>query len=110
MVRADVLDAIDVALRIAKGKLEMPFGGVQVLVLGDHFQLAPIVKPEEGGYFMANQNGYTSPWFFDAHGVPRRRVRGRRVHPRFSANERRLHRRARSAASRLALPTTILTP
>jgi hypothetical protein len=67
MVRADLFDAIDVALRIAQGKLKVPFGGVQVLALGDHLQLTPIVKPEEGGHFMEKQKGYTSPWFFDAH-------------------------------------------
>ena len=66
MVRADLLDAIDVALRIAKGRLEIPFGGVQVLVLGDHFQLAPIVKDEERGNFTASDDSYASPWFFDA--------------------------------------------
>ncbi|MCR4965981.1 MAG: helix-turn-helix domain-containing protein [Bacteroidales bacterium] len=46
MVRADVLDAIDAVLRRARRNAK-PFGGVQVLMIGDVHQLAPVAKPEE---------------------------------------------------------------
>ena len=46
MVRADVLDAVDAVLRRAR-RSSKPFGGVQVLMIGDVHQLAPVAKPEE---------------------------------------------------------------
>ena len=46
MVRADVLDAVDAVLRRTRHSSE-PFGGVQVLMIGDVHQLAPVAKPEE---------------------------------------------------------------
>lgn len=46
MLRADLLDAIDWALRNIR-KINQPFGGVQVLFIGDLLQLPPVVKPEE---------------------------------------------------------------
>ena len=46
MVRADVLDAVDAVLRRAR-RSSRPFGGVQVLMIGDVHQLAPVAKPEE---------------------------------------------------------------
>src|SRR5690606_15850231 len=42
MLRADVLDAIDYRLRSVKGNFDEAFGGVQVLMIGDLFQLPPI--------------------------------------------------------------------
>ena len=47
MVRCDVLDAIEYILRVFRDKPYLPFGGVQVLMLGDPFQLPPVVKREE---------------------------------------------------------------
>ena len=47
MVRADVFDAIDYSLRVHRKKLTQPFGGVQVLVFGDLFQLPPVVNMDE---------------------------------------------------------------
>jgi len=47
MVRADVLDAIDYSLRVHRKKLTQPFGGVQVIVFGDLFQLPPVVNMDE---------------------------------------------------------------
>ncbi|NQW27490.1 MAG: AAA family ATPase [Flammeovirgaceae bacterium] len=47
MVRCDVLDAIEYILRVYRDKPYLPFGGVQVLMLGDPFQLPPVVKREE---------------------------------------------------------------
>ena len=46
MVRADVLDAVDSVLRRARRSMR-PFGGVQLLMIGDVHQLAPVAKPEE---------------------------------------------------------------
>ena len=62
MVRADVLDAVDFTLkRIRKNPL--PFGGVQLLVIGDLFQLAPIVRNEIAPIL---SQYYSSPFFFDS--------------------------------------------
>ena len=47
MVRCDVLDAIEYILRVYRDKPYLPFGGVQVLMLGDPFQLPPVMKREE---------------------------------------------------------------
>src|SRR5258708_25446819 len=47
MVRADVMDGIDTALRIQRGNMTTPFGGVQVVLCGDLFQLPPIVRDGE---------------------------------------------------------------
>lgn len=46
MVRADVLDAVDAVLRRAR-RSSKPFGGVQLLMIGDVHQLAPVAKPDE---------------------------------------------------------------
>lgn len=46
MVRADTLDSIDVVLRQYKDR-NQPFGGVQLLMIGDLFQLSPVIKDEE---------------------------------------------------------------
>lgn len=63
MVRADVVDAIDVAMRMAKGNA-LPFGGVRVVMFGDPFQLPPIVSKEQAGAF--GELWYETPHFFDA--------------------------------------------
>ncbi len=63
MVRADMLDAIDRILRKYR-KNDRPFGGLQVLMIGDLYQLPPVVKREEQG-IMATY--YDSPYFFDSH-------------------------------------------
>ena len=47
MVRVDVMDGIDAALRIQRGNPTIPFGGVQVVLCGDLFQLPPIVRDGE---------------------------------------------------------------
>ncbi|MFT6333539.1 MAG: hypothetical protein ACJATI_000266 [Halioglobus sp.] len=62
MVRADLLDAIDFTLRRMRGSQE-PFGGVQLLVIGDLYQLAPIVKD----YVWPTLNKYyETPFFFSS--------------------------------------------
>lgn len=63
MLRADLLDAIDFVLKSLR-KNNRPFGGVQVLFIGDLFQLPPIVKQEEWAYL---KNYYKSIFFFSAH-------------------------------------------
>lgn len=62
MVRCDLLDAIDFALRRTREK-EIPFGGVQLLVIGDLFQLAPVVPH---GIWDILRNHYDNPFFFAA--------------------------------------------
>ena len=64
MVRSDILDGIDLSLRINREKMELPFGGVKVIVFGDLFQLPPVVSSNtEKEYF---KNTYSSPHFFSA--------------------------------------------
>lgn len=63
MVRADVLDAIDEVLRRAR-RSSRPFGGVQLLMIGDVHQLAPVAKPEEWELLAPY---YTTTYFFGSH-------------------------------------------
>ncbi len=63
MVRADLLDAMDIILRSYRKKMHVPFGGVQVLFIGDLFQLPPIVQPTE---WETLKQFYNSPFFFDS--------------------------------------------
>jgi len=64
MVNADLLDAIDRSLRQARVKPFEPFGGVQVVLFGDPYQLAPVPGDnDERAYFT---DRYASLWFFDA--------------------------------------------
>jgi ATP-dependent exoDNAse (exonuclease V) alpha subunit len=64
MVSADVLDAMDRRLRQAKRRKNTAFGGVQLVMFGDPYQLAPVVSGQaEKAYY---QDHYRSPWFFDA--------------------------------------------
>ncbi len=62
MVRADLLDAIDDVLRRYKDRL-LPFGGVQLLMIGDLHQLPPVVKDEE--WELLRQH-YDTPYFFSS--------------------------------------------
>jgi ATP-dependent exoDNAse (exonuclease V) alpha subunit len=64
MLRADVLDAMDGALRAAR-KSQRVFGGVQMLLVGDFYQLPPVVRGEEGR--LLEEAGYASPYAFSAH-------------------------------------------
>ncbi|MBP9070494.1 MAG: AAA family ATPase, partial [Bacteroidia bacterium] len=63
MLRADVLDAIDAVMRHVRGKSYLPFGGVQVLFIGDMYQLPPVVKDNE---WQVLGEFYKSIYFFDA--------------------------------------------
>jgi nucleoside-triphosphatase THEP1 len=64
MVRADLLDAIDTVLRHIRRQPLIPFGGVQLLYIGDLFQLPPVAINEE---WQLLKDLYRSPFFFDAH-------------------------------------------
>ena len=63
MVRADMLDAIDLVLRHVRRKQHLPFGGVQMIYIGDLFQLPPVASREEWSILAEY---YSSPFFFDA--------------------------------------------
>lgn len=63
MLRADMLDAIDDLLRYFRRNSRDPFGGVQVLFIGDLFQLPPVVGDDEWALM---KNDYKSPFFFSA--------------------------------------------
>ena len=63
MVRADIIDFIDKILRVYSHNMREPFGGKQLLLVGDIFQLEPVVKSDEReiiGHF------YPNPYFFSA--------------------------------------------
>ena len=66
MLRADVLDAMDSHLRAAR-KSTRPFGGVQMLLVGDFYQLPPVVRGEESQ--LLEDAGYASPYAFSAHAL-----------------------------------------
>ncbi len=62
MVRSDTLDAIDIILKSVR-RDQRPFGGVQVLFIGDLYQLPPVVRDNE---WSVMRGAYSSPFFFDA--------------------------------------------
>lgn len=64
MVRCDVLDAIDTVLRHVRNQYHKPFGGVQVLYIGDMYQLPPVVKEEE---WQILKDYYANQYFFSSH-------------------------------------------
>jgi hypothetical protein len=57
MVRADLLDGIDEILRKYKNRV-LPFGGVQLLMIGDLFQLAPVVRDDDNAMLKKYYNSY----------------------------------------------------
>jgi len=63
MLRADLLDAIDARMRFVKRNYSEPFGGVQLLMIGDMYQLPPIVKDYEWGKL---REYYASAHFFES--------------------------------------------
>lgn len=65
MVRADVLDAVDVVLRRHR-RDNRPFGGVQLLMIGDLHQLSPVAVREE---WQLLSEHYESPYFFSSHAL-----------------------------------------
>ena len=67
MVRADLLDGVDAVLRRFRFS-DLPFGGVQLLMIGDLHQLPPVVKEEE---WQLLQPLYNSAYFFDSQSLQR---------------------------------------
>lgn len=63
MVRADIIDAMDRILRVYSHNLREPFGGKQILLVGDVFQLEPVVKGDEREIL---NRFYPTPYFFSA--------------------------------------------
>ncbi len=64
MVNADLLDAVDRSLRQARQRPLDAFGGVQLVLFGDPYQLAPVPGDDDERAYFADQ--YRSMWFFDA--------------------------------------------
>lgn len=70
MVRADLLDSVDTVLRRYR-RCELPFGGVQLLMIGDLHQLSPVVK---GAEWQLLEGTYDSPYFFSSIALRRTEV------------------------------------
>lgn len=66
MVRSDLLDAVDSVLRQYRKRHDLPFGGVQLLMIGDLQQLAPVVTPQEER--LLGQH-YDTPFFFSSNAL-----------------------------------------
>lgn len=64
MVRADIIDSVDRILRVYSGNMRLPFGGKQLLFVGDVFQLEPVVPSDQKEILSLF---YASPFFFSAH-------------------------------------------
>ena len=62
MVRSDVMDAIDYVLRVCNNK-DLPFGGKQMLMFGDLYQLPPVAKPQVARYL---DDTFGGVFFFNA--------------------------------------------
>lgn len=69
MLRADILDAVDRVLRSVRRRMDIPFGGVQILFIGDLLQLPPVVKDDE---WTLLSHHYRSIHFFEAKALQRR--------------------------------------
>jgi ATP-dependent DNA helicase PIF1 len=63
MVRADMIDNIDYFLRLNMNNPSEPFGGVQMIMIGDIYQLSPVVEAELMHFF---ETAYNTPFFFSA--------------------------------------------
>lgn len=64
MVRADIFDEIDRRMRVGKDNPDEPFGGVKILLLGDPFQLPPVLTQDDEEAF--TRLGYVTPYFFSS--------------------------------------------
>lgn len=63
MVRADIIDCVDRILRVYSGNMRLPFGGKQLLFVGDVFQLEPVVPSDQKEILSLF---YANPFFFSA--------------------------------------------
>lgn len=77
MVRADLLDCVDIFLRLHGRDRMAAFGGIQMVFIGDLYQLSPVVTQAERGIF---KDVYPSPYFFDSKIY--REMNGADQHPR----------------------------
>ncbi len=77
MVRADLLDCVDIFLRLHGRDRMAVFGGIQMVFIGDLYQLSPVVTQAERGIF---KDVYPSPYFFDSKIY--REMNGADQHPR----------------------------
>ena len=66
MVRSDLLDAVDSVLRQFRKRHDLPFGGVQLLMIGDLHQLAPVVSGQEEEML---RQYYDTPYFFSSNAL-----------------------------------------
>lgn len=87
MVRADIIDAIDKLLRVYTGRSSTAFGGVQMLFVGDLFQLEPVVKADEKSIL---DRYYKSHFFFGGAGIPSSRAGDHRAAKSLSSSRRTL--------------------
>jgi hypothetical protein len=83
MVKADTMDAIDFILKTIRKKPGVPFGGVQLLCIGDLFQLPPVLTDNEKPILEKN---YPSPFFFDSNIL--------RLHPLLSIELQTIYRQS----------------
>ena len=65
MVAPDLLDAIDILARYARRNNE-PFGGIQIVAIGDLFQLPPVITRDAMQYY-SDEYGHANSYFFDSH-------------------------------------------
>ena len=72
MVRADLVDAIDLFLRENGPQKGEPFGGIQVMFVGDLFQLPPVVSSSD--MHILHERGYEGPYFFCAMALHRKEI------------------------------------
>lgn len=68
MLRADVFDTIDALCKRARGNWQEPFGGIQIVLIGDLYQLPPVYRAddEEANRYLSVTYGQPKPFFFDA--------------------------------------------
>jgi len=66
MVRADLMDAIDVFMRKNGNDASRPFGGCRMIMIGDLFQLAPVSSEDEVKHWLEDRYGINTPYFFHA--------------------------------------------
>lgn len=69
MVAPDLLDAIDILARMARHN-NAPFGGIQIVAIGDLFQLPPVIT-QSATDFYANEYGHANSYFFDSNAYRR---------------------------------------
>lgn len=64
MVRADLMDAIDLSLKRNTGRMALPFGGIQLILVGDLLQLPPVISSDAEMKYLFNK--YRTPYFLSA--------------------------------------------